>query len=661
MPRPGLALGAYPEREAPPVEKLDALVRQGIGLLTTRWESRKANLQTIARLIEQAGDSLVGMPDERLAAMVGDLKLRLTRDGWNKALAVQGFAMVREMSARTLGMRHFDSQILGGWVIFNGKLAEMQTGEGKTLTATLPAAVAAMAGVPVHVITANDYLASRDAQLMRPLYTALGLTVGVISEDMDFDARRAAYHCDITYCTNKQVAFDYLRDRVARGTTGSSLHLGLERIYDGPTRSKRLMLRGLCFAIVDEADSVLIDEARTPLVLSQTVDETQSEFASYTCALELARQLVCDEDFRISIQDRRLSITKKGSVHLEELSLQMDDIWHARRRREDLVTQALSALHLFERDHHYVVRDHKVQIVDGNTGRVMADRSWERGLHQMIEAKEGCELSSNKETLARISYQRFFRRYLLLSGMTGTAREVARELDKVYGLRTIRIPPNKPSQRRSYGERVFARAADAHAAIIASAREHATRARPVLIGTRSVAMSEELARLFKAAGLKAQVLNARQDEDEARIVARAGERGRITVATNMAGRGTDISLGSGVKEAGGLHVIVTERNDSARVDRQLIGRSARQGDPGSYEMVASLDDELPSRCLSPPIRRLVLGFAGTASGRIPNWVGQNLLDLAQRSLERRDERIRRQLEREDERLARVLSFAGAAE
>jgi preprotein translocase subunit SecA len=518
-----------------------------------------------------------------------------------------------------------------------------------------------MAGVPVHVITTNDYLATRDAQLMRPLYEALGLSVGVISEGMDFDARRAAYACDITYCTNKQVTFDYLRDRVERGSAAGKLQLDLARLYDDPSRCKRLMLRGLCFAIVDEADSVLIDEARTPLILSREIEGDESTQAGFTQALDLAAQLNADEDYRLLARERRVQLTERGRTRLGELAEQMGDLWAARRRREELIGQALSALHLFIRDRHYVVRDGKVQIVDANTGRVMADRSWEHGLHQMVEAKEGCELSGHKETLARISYQRFFRRYLKLSGMTGTALEVERELGEVYGLHVVRIPTHRPPRRVAWRERIYANAKDSNAAVVASAREQRAHGRAVLIGTRSVLMSEHLGQMLAAAGLDPQILNARQDEDEARIVACAGEAGRITVATNMAGRGTDIHLAAGVEDNGGLHVIVTERNEAARIDRQLIGRCARQGDAGSYQMFASLEDEIPALYYPPALRRLLALFARGADRQLPAWLGKALLERAQRSLERRHERARRHLEREDQRLNDMLAFSGPPE
>lgn len=661
MPRPGLALGPYPERQAARPDWLDAWVARQVARLASYRQGRDQHLRAIAAGIDEIGESLNKLPDHLLSMNVAGLRFRLARDGWNEDLAMQAFAMVRETSARTLGMRHFESQLIGGWVIFNGKIAEMQTGEGKTLTATLPASTAAMAGVPVHVITSNDYLAARDAQIMRPLYERLGLTVGVITEEMDFAARRAAYACDITYCTNKQVTFDYLRDRVARGARTDKLHLDLERIYDDPSKRSRLMLRGLCYAIVDEADSVLIDEARTPLVLSRSVEDDGSTQEDYREALRLADQLVAGEDFAINRRERSAKLTEPGREKLAKLAAPQGKLRASARTREELVGQALMACHVFLRDRDYVVRDGKVEIVDSNTGRTMPDRSWERGLHQMVEAKEGCKLSGHKETLARMSYQRFFRRYIRLSGMTGTGREVERELSEVYGLTMARVPTHRPSRRVAQPGHIYATLEAKNKAIAQSAKKLRSQGRPVLIGTRTVETSERLGQLLFTAGLEPQILNARQDAHEAQIIERAGEPGRITVATNMAGRGTDIHLADGVEEQGGLHVIVAERNEAARIDRQLIGRCARQGDPGSYQLFASLEDDIVTLFYPSAVRRLCGLLARSPEGCLPAWLGRVLLRIAQRSLERRHERLRRQLEREDERISEMLAFTGQSE
>jgi preprotein translocase subunit SecA len=580
-------------------------------------------------------------------------------EGLTEELVFRSFAIVRETASRILGKRHYDVQVIGGWIMINGMLAEMDTGEGKTLTASLPACTAAFAGIPVHVITANDYLVERDAREMGPLYNALGLSVGTVIEGMDQDARRKAYACDITYCTNKQVAFDYLRDRLTMGRHASYRQLEVERLHSDNARIDRLLLRGLCFAIVDEADSVLIDEARTPLVISQT-STNRLEEQTYQQALDVARQLQEGVDFTIRQQPRSILLTEQGEASLASLCQPLKGVWTGQRRREYLVKQALSALHLFLRDKHYLRKDGKVQIIDENTGRVMADRTWELGLHQLIETKEGLALSSSKETLARISYQRFFRRYLRLAGMSGTAREVAAELGTVYGLQVARIPPHRPPQKNTHPDWVYRTLERKWVEVIKRIKEIHNSGRPILVGTKSLADSEYLSTLLSKARLSHRVLNAKQDAREAEIIAQAGQPGRITVATNMAGRGTDIRLGSGVAERGGLHVIATERHEAHRIDRQLFGRCGRQGDPGSYEAIVSLQDELVQVYLPVRLQRLLKIDNDGKDSRIGKW-SRRLIKLAQHRAQRQHKQIRRDLLKADEILANTLAFTGRTE
>jgi preprotein translocase subunit SecA len=415
---------------------------------------------------------------------------------------------------------------------------------------------------------------------------------------------------------------------------------------------RRLMLRGLQFAIVDEADSVLVDEARTPLILSAEADNSQAE-ELHRQALEIARAMQDKADFRR--REEGIELTARGKEKLESLRAPLGGLWKGPRRSEQMVRQALTALHVFERDRHYLVRDDKVMIIDEYTGRLMPDRSWEQGLHQLIELKEGCALTGRRETLARISYQRFFRRYLHLAGMTGTAAEIAAELWSVYRLRVADIPTHKPVRRTRYPDQVFGRAQDKWQAVVQSIRTHRAAGRPVLVGTRSVAASEHLAALLDAEKLPYNLLNARQDSEEAAIVARAGERGCITVATNMAGRGTDIKLQPEVAEEGGLHVIATELHDSARVDRQLFGRCGRQGDKGSCEAILALDEELVTTFLRPAAH--VLG----RMHRLPRRLGAVVFRIAQWRAERNNARIRKDLLDMDDYLGDILAFAGRGE
>ena len=595
--------------------------------------------------------------DAELSVLAVDLKRKLRRDGFRIELAGRTFALVREVASRRIGQRHFGVQLIGGWGLLQGKLVEMATGEGKTLTATLPACTAALAGVPVHVITVNEYLAKRDAEDMGPIYTFLGLTVGVVTPEMSAEQRRAAYACDITYCTNKDLAFDYLRDRVALGDAGSAAHIALDRLRGRRTGSERVVLRGLHFGIVDEADSVFIDEARTPLILSASKgDANEAEVCNQ--ALVFARALAEGLHYAIDRRERIVDLREAGKEQLAQWAQAHDGVWASKRVREELVRQALSALELFHLDQHYVITEDKVRIVDEFTGRIMADRSWERGLHQMIEAKEGVELTTRRDTLARITYQRLFRRYLRLAGMTGTGKEVAPEIWSIYRLDFVRVPLNRPSRRSRLPGRLFASAAQKWDAVAERAAACAKEGRAVLIGTRSVRASEELSRVLDAHGLEHALLNAKQDKEEADIVARAGEARRITLATNMAGRGTDIRLPQEVVARGGLHVILTECHESARIDRQLFGRCARQGDPGSCAMLVSLDDEL-FRIYAPGLTRLARNALPPARGSAALlWA---LRVAAQSAAERRNARIRTDNLKLDQRLEKTLAFSGQHE
>jgi preprotein translocase subunit SecA len=415
-------------------------------------------------------------------------------------------------------------------------------------------------------------------------------------------------------------------------------------------------MRGLCFAIVDEADSVLVDEARTPLIISNSGKMEQEE-ATYRDAIGMARRLSQPRDFTLDIRDRKVELTDFGKAQVRHFTRGMGGVWSGPKRSSELIRQALAALHLYILDKHYLVKEGRVQIIDEYTGRVMADRSWERGLHQMIETKEDCALSGRQETLARISYQKFFRRYLRLAGMTGTAREVTGELSQVYHLNVVRIPTNKPVQRRHLKDLVYASSDSKWQKIIDTVREIHRQGRPVLIGTKSVSASEHLSRLLAAEGLEHQVLNARQDQEEAQIIAQAGQWGKITVATNMAGRGTDIRLAPGIAELGGLHVIASEKHEARRIDRQLFGRGGRQGDPGSYQAVVSLEDEFVQQYYGPRF----LGIFTRRNKPLPRLLGKLLVARAQGAAERHHSRLRRELLRQDDSLSDMLAFSGRGE
>jgi preprotein translocase subunit SecA len=657
--RPGIALGRYPQRDDLRDGWLDRTAASIAGFVRQRAYGRSPGHEEFLDRVNAEARQLKGLSDQEIRQSVPELRRRLYSEGLEEELVARVFAIVREVADHRVRMRPFDVQLLGGRVMLEGKIAEMETGEGKTLTATLPACAAALAGIPVHIVTVNDFLVLRDAAWMGPLYKFFGLTVGTITEGVTLEARRAAYGCDITYCTNKQLVFDYLKDRLMLGQEARQLHLQIEGLHAEHPRTSRLLLRGLCFVIVDEADSVLVDEARTPLIISNVADTSQEQQV-YTEAVTMARHLTSGSDFSIRPRERDVELTDLGKRRAAELAEPYGGVWIGPRRREELIRRALSALHLFQRDKQYLVRNNKVQIVDEYTGRVMADRSWERGLHQMIEAKEKCPITGQQETLARISYQRFFRRYLRIAGMTGTAREVARELWSVYRLPVVTIPTNRPVRRDRWPDQVYVTMEQKWAAIVDTLQRLHEIGRPVLVGTRSVAASEHLSEMLKAAGLAHRVLNARQDQEEAEVIANAGVRGCITVATNMAGRGTDIRLAPGVAELGGLHVLATDRHDARRIDRQLFGRGGRQGDPGSFQTIVSLEDEIVQGFLGGHAARLAKRMR-RQDGTIPGWLGRLVVTLAQRAAERHHASIRRQLLRTDDQLSDLLAFTGRSE
>jgi preprotein translocase subunit SecA len=658
----------YPERDerAPPWhDKLAMWLWHGavVPLTAPLRGAHSGDTRRFVARVDGHAAAFAALDDDALRKEARALRVELRRLGFAVAPVARCFALVREAATRVLGKRHYESQLVAGWWLLRGTLVEMATGEGKTFAATLPACTAALAGTPVHVITVNDYLAERDAETMGPLFRFFGLRCSAVVHGLPRPQRRAAYAGDVTYASNKELAFDYLRDRSALGDRASPMHLAVEGLLEGRARGEQVVMRGLAFAIVDEADSVFIDEARTPLILS-TMLGGESRREPCDAALAMARALVAGRDFDLDLGLRRVMLTDDGRDALDRLEEQAGPEaplhFSGPRERDENVQRALSALWLHALDEHYVVIDGKVQIVDASTGRVMPDRAWERGLHQMIEAKEGVALTGQRETLARITYQRLFRRYLRLAGMTGTATEVAAEIGRTYGLRVMRVPLHKPSQRRMGGVRCLRSSAEKWNAVAdAVAAAAVGEKRPVLIGTRTVRASEQISALLAARGLPHVVLNAKQDREEADIVALAGQAGRITVATNMAGRGTDIMLAEGVAERGGLHVVLTEYNESPRIDRQLFGRSARQGDPGSGETIVALDDEIFT-AQAPRVTAWLARRAGLRGGVTAVEVAL-LRRLAQGSAERRNRDAREGTLKHDRRLAQVLAFSGRGE
>ena len=674
---PGLSLdaarlaptSAYAERRDALPAWHDRLAMNLQGWLRgTRSSQRSPRRGAEAQMLAQARQDEAACraaSDAGLQALAQQLRTRLCAEGSTPAAVGSSLAVWREVARRVIGQRAHDVQLQAAWVLLQGQLAEMATGEGKTLAAMLAAGTAALSGVPVHIITVNDYLAQRDAQTMGAVFAFCGLRTGCVVQGLSPGKRRLAYANEICYCSNKELAFDYLKDRVALGGSGGRLQLAVDQLAQPPQKEGGLLLRGLHFAIVDEADSVLIDEARTPLILSASA-AVGDDTAVARAALDAAAALQADQHYQLQTRERRVQLNESGVARLTEIAASQPALPTSPRVRKERVEQALAALLLYQLDRHYVVQDGKVQIVDEFTGRLMPDRSWQAGLHQMIEAKEGCAPTPPRLTLARMTHQRLFRRYLRLAGTTGTASEVAGELWSVYALRTVRMALHRPAQRSHLPTRVFKTTDAKWQAVAQRVRELAEDSgpgpgpgRPVLLGTRSVQASEQLSAVLHAAGWAHALLNARQDADEAQVIAQAGLAGRVTVATNMAGRGTDIVLGPGVVERGGLHVILTELHASARVDRQLFGRCARQGDPGSCELMVSLEDEL-LRLYGAPW----LGWAARIIGHrrpLADWWWRPLRAWVQLRAQANDSRQRRETLQQDARLDKALAFTGKRE
>ncbi len=529
-----------------------------------------ARLRRTARAVNAFDEQFSALPDAELQAKTAEFKNRLEQGEPLDAMLPEVFAVVREAGKRTVGMRHFDVQIMGGQVLYEGRIAEMKTGEGKTLVATLPVYARALEGRGVHVVTVNDYLARRDADWMGAIYQYLGLSVGVIQHGLDSAERRAAYNCDVTYATNNEVGFDYLRDNMA-------------------WQVEDLVQRELYFALVDEVDSILIDEARTPLIISGPSQEATELYEKFAQIIPRLKKV---EDFTVDEKAHAVPITEAGVARVEKM-LGVGNLYD--QRNIELTHQlnaALRAWNLFHRDQQYIVKDGEVIIVDEFTGRLMLGRRYSDGIHQAIEAKEGIKVRGEDQTLATITFQNLFRLYEHLAGMTGTAKTEEREFRDIYGLDVVVVPTNMPMVRKDNSDIVYKSERAKFEAVVDEIIEEYKKGRPVLVGTRSIEKSELVAAMLRRKGVECNVLNAKYHEQEAEIIKDAGQDAQVTIATNMAGRGTDIKLGEGVARNGGLHIIGTERHESRRIDNQLRGRSGRQGDPGSSRFYVSLEDEV---------------------------------------------------------------------
>ncbi len=527
-------------------------------------------LQPVLNQINELETKYKALSDSELSQYTSQFKQEIDNGKSLDLILPEAFAIVREVSTRTLEMRHFDAQIIGGIILHQGKIAEMKTGEGKTLAATLPAYLNALSGKSVHIITVNDYLAERDSKWMSKLFTFLGLSVSTITHGLDDDERGKAYSADIIYGTNNEFGFDYLRDNMK-------------------FEKESVVQKKLNFAIVDEVDSILIDEARTPLIISGPAEKSTH---LYTMANNIIPKLKKEIDFTIDEKEKSSVLTEKGVATVENF-LKIDNLYDP-KQIENLhhINQALKAHSLFKLDVDYIIKDNEVVIVDEFTGRLMPGRRYSDGLHQALEAKECVKIENENQTLATVTFQNYFRMYNKLSGMTGTADTEAVEFKKIYDLDVVVIPTNKPMIRKDYPDAIYKTVKEKYSAAIDEIYKLNKKQQPVLVGTISIDVSEDLSNKLKKRGIKHSVLNAKKHKEEAQIIANAGQPGAVTISTNMAGRGTDIVLGEGVKENGGLHILGTSRHESRRIDNQLRGRSGRQGDPGSSRFYMSLEDDL---------------------------------------------------------------------
>ncbi len=553
-----------------------------------------ASWQGMVQEIEDRGSELESLSDSEIRK--NSLSLRFeARSGVSlEQLLPPAFALVREASRRSIGMRHYSVQLLGGTAMHFGSVAVMQTGEGKTLTATLPLYLSALTGRGAHLATANDYLAARDAKLMAPVFNRLGMSVGTVTADMPRPQRRLGYACDVTYSTAKEIGFDFLRDRLLARQLGGAAGNGFAKLMAGASSGDNAPVqRGMNFILVDEADSILIDEARTPLIVSSLPDEVARARATlFRWASEVEEQFSEEAHFKTDAESKQVSLTGAGRKMVRQLpqpaalhQMPILDIY-------DQLEQAIFVRENYLLDRHYVVREGEIVIVDEFTGRLAEGRKWRNGLHQAIEARENVEVSVETGEAARITIQDLFLRYDGLAGMTGTAANSARELRKIYDLQVVEVPTNRPPKRKAWPDLVLGTDAKRWQAIAEEIADVYRKGRPVLIGTRSIDKSERLSQLLSELNIPHEVLNARHLSREAAIVGEAGQVGRVTVATNMAGRGTDIQISEEARKLGGLHVICSELHDSSRIDRQLIGRCGRQGDPGTFRQFMSLDDDI---------------------------------------------------------------------
>lgn len=656
---PGLLSGPYPEkigaRTSAFGEFKDSVEKTG-----RDWLSRTRAYEKQAIQVEKLVAIYASMGDRQFQQTRVSVRQKLALKGLNTALSSQAIALVSEAIYREIGLRAYRNQIMAAAVMLDDRLAEMHTGEGKTLSTIMAAGAAALAGTPTHVMTANDYLVGRDAEQAREIFKRLKLSVGCVLTGQSPDVRRQQYLCDVTYSTAKEVVFDYLKDLRVRRKSRKGLATRAQLLQPSAVaQNEKPLLRGLCFALVDEADSIFLDEATTPLILSKQGKSPVSE-RDYRVAMRIGKLLDEDLHYNSTSQYREVELLPAGIARIKQDCEPLTGLWNVSRFREALVKQAITAWRGYEPNKDYMVRDEEVHIIDQTTGRIAEGRQWSNGLHQMIEIKEDCEVSPQNETIAQITYQTFFPRYLKIGGTSATLAEAKKELSTVYSLPVVKIPRNKESSFRHLGQRTFIHQQLKWDRLVASTQNAISSGRPVLVGTDSIRTTSEVSAVLHNAQIEHVVLSAAQDENEAAIVAAAGQKGKVTVTTNMAGRGTDIKLSPDTLRAGGLHVINCQHNPSRRVDRQLSGRCARQGDPGSAEVIVSLDDLMFRKHLPISIQRL-LSRVAVNNKHLPGWLAYSLSRWVQFSSEFIQREQRSQLRQNDKQMRDWLALGGAGE
>ncbi|MCS5709077.1 hypothetical protein CC99x_009190 [Candidatus Berkiella cookevillensis] len=658
LSKPILFYGDYPQKSIDHQNSMDDTIYQWFENVKNKFELNNNHINKYAEAVISNESDYASLSEAQLSDKIMELRNRLYNAKLQHNLIIHSFAIIRECAFRTLGIRHHHEQIMGGFVLLQGMLAEMQTGEGKTLTATLAAITAALQGIPVHVVSANQYLAKRDADTMKILYHRLGLQVSYIQDCMSTEEKKTAFQANITYCTSSQLAFCYLHDYIARDHFSQTENQTQFRNFISLEKSSDTILRGLCFAIVDEADTVLIDEAKTPLILAKE-SKNISQIKTYKQALSIAELLTRDLDFLIQKNDEFI-LTTEGKRKITFACQKLKGIWSGKRNQEFFVKLALTSKYLFIRDRDYIVSDNKITILNKNTGRLLPNSTWEHGIHQMIELRENCAISNFTETIARITYQSFFNRYLHLSGMSGTLKDISTELQEVYKLFTVVIPTHKPCLRHADKSMLFKNLNEKYSFLMQRIIFEHNNGRPILIGTHSISESEFISSLLMQQNIKHVLLNAKQDSAEAFIIQNAGQPSSITIATNMAGRGTDIKLGFGVNEKGGLFVISAEMNPSRRIDRQLFGRTARQGEAGASQCIYSLEDTVFKNYYAKFILKL-LSLCFPTKKILPHWLAQLLIYIPQWHSEYKNKKLRLRLMRTEKSLSKHLSFTGNIE